>query len=278
MSPHEIYFENIEQLATKRIGVFQENVILSLHPQMNTDDWKEQLNQQDEEIKIIFIIIEDLKSIKGLPNHFLINKLKNFGIKPSDYNKQKEFEKYDFSKDFSFEMNGRTYYIFEASQKGPRVVSSTRMQENKINSSQGKLIEHLLKSQPGDLDWRKEFLDHEMFGEYRFKVQQLNRDSTLRKLYPHQGKSCQSDGPMNPIQLNPASPEDAKTIFSFWSKGILKKNGKTCLGREDVSVLWKYIVDEPPSTNEVWRTLQPLIVDYLSEVLNLKKKFIVQEE
>ena len=77
MSPHEIYFENIEQLATKKIGVFQENVILSLRPQGNTDDWEEQLNQQDEEIKIIFIIIEDLKSIKGLPNHFLINKLKN---------------------------------------------------------------------------------------------------------------------------------------------------------------------------------------------------------
>ena len=175
-------------------------------------------------------------------------------------------------------MNGQTYYIFEASQKGPRLVSSTRMQENNINSSQGKLIEHLLKSQHGDLDWRKEFLDHEMFGEYRFKVPQLNRDPTLRKLYPHQGKSCQSDGPMNPIQLKPASPEDAKTIFSFWSKGILKKNGKACLGREDVSELWKYIVDEPPSTNEVWRTLQPLIVDYLSEVLNLEEKFIVQKE
>mgnify|MGYP003329963289 CR=1 FL=1 len=220
---------------------------------------------------------ENLKSIKGLPNHFLIKKLKQCGVWPSDYAKQKNFEDHDFSKDLSVINSKKTYLLFEAPHKGPRLFAKTKMIDNKINSSQGKLIQHLLASKPDDLDWRKEFIEQEMFGQYTYNVHQLNSSPAKTKLFPHHWKSFISDEPRNPIKSNPKDSEGAKTSFYLWSKGISRKNDKVNLGEKDASELWEYIL-QIHNRNEVWRTLQPLIVDFLSEVLNIDKKFIVQKE
>ena len=275
MGTYSLYFEDIEKLASGRTGELGDNsIIVSLDPQGTVEDWKEQLVP---ECDLFFIKFKKLKSIKGLPNHFLIKKLKQCGVWPN-YTEQQKFETHDFSRDLSVSTSNRkTYYLFKAPHKGPRLYSKTKMIKNKVNSSQGALIQHLLVSQPGDLDWRKEFIEQKMFGYYAYKVQQSNRDPNENKVFPHHWNSLISKEPRNPINSNQRDSEESKTSFSLWSKGISQKNGKVNLGKKDASELWKYVT-ENNSPNQVWRTLQPLIVDFLSEVLNLEKKFIVQKE
>jgi hypothetical protein len=272
MGTYSLYFEDIEKLANARTGELgDKSIIVSLDPQGTVEDWKEQL---DSERDLFFIKFENLKSIKGLPNHFLNKKLKQCGVWPSNYNEQAKFENHDFSKDLSVISSDKTYYLFEAPYKGPRLFSKTKMIKNEINSSQGKLILHLLGSQHSDLDWRKEFIEQKMFGEYTYIVHQSKRPPTETKLFPHHSKSFISEEPRNPINPNPTNSEEAKTSFSLWSKGISSKNGKVYLGKKDASELWEYVLKQH-NTNEVLRTLQPLIVDFLSEVLNLEKRYIV---
>lgn len=275
MGTYSLCFEDIENLASARTGELGDNsIIVSLDPQGTIEDWEQQF---DPERDLFFIKFENLKSIRGLPNHFLIKKLKQCGVWPSDYAKQKNFEDHDFSKDLSVINSKKTYLLFEAPHKGPRLFAKTKMIKNKVNSSQGELIQHLLVSQPGDLDWRKEFIEQKMFGYYDYKVQQSNRAPNEKKVFPHHWNSLISEDPRNPIKSNPKDSEGAKTSFYLWSKGISRKNGKVCLGKKDASELWEYILESHNRT-EVRRTLQPLIVDFLSEVLNLEKKFIVQKE
>lgn len=275
MGIHSLYFEDIEKLASARIGELgDDSIIVSLDPQGTVEEWKEQLGLQRD---LFFIKFDHLKSIKGLPNHFLIKKLKQCGVVPSSSDEKNKFDKHDFSTDFSINNSNKTYYLFEAPYKGPRPFSKTKMTKNKVNSSQGNLIHHLLASQPGDLDWRKEFIEQKMFGYYEYKVQQPNRAPDKRKVFTHHWKSLISEDPRNPINSNSEDSEQAKTSFSLWSKGISRKNGKVYLGKNDASELWEYILRNN-SPNEIWRTLKPLILDFLSEVLNLDKKFIVQKE
>jgi len=275
MGTYSLYFEDIEKLANARTGELgDESIIVSLDPQGTAEEWKEQL---DPECDLYFIKFEKLKSIKGLPNHFLIKKLKQCGVSPSNYNERAKFENHDFSKDLSVISSDKTYYLFEAPYKGPRLFSKTKMIKNEINSSQGKLILHLLGSQHSDLDWRKEFIEQKMFGEYTYIVHQSKRPPTWTKLFPHHWKSFISEEPRNPINPNPPDSEVAKTSFSLWSKGISRNNDKVYLGKTDASELWEYVLNNN-SANEVWRTLRPLIVDFLSGVLNIDKKFIVQKE
>lgn len=275
MGIHSLYFEDIEKLASARTGELGDNsIIVSLDPQGTVEDWEQQF---DPERDLVFIKFENLKSIRGLPNHFLIKKLKQCGVSPSGHTERQKFERHDFSKDLSVICSNKTYHLFEAPYKGPRLFAKTKMIKNKINSSQGKLIQHLLASQPNDLDWRKEFIEQKMFGEYTYNVQQSNRPLTRTKLFPHHWKSFISDEPRNPINSNPTNSEEAKTSFSLWSQGISRNNGKVYLCKKDASELWEYIL-EIHNRTEVRRTLQPLIVDFLSEVLNLEKKFIVQKE
>lgn len=276
MGTYSLCFEDIEKLASARTGELGDNsIIVSLDPQGTVEDWKQQF---DPERDLFFIKFENLKSIKGLPNHFLIKKLKQCGVWPSDYSKHKKFKEHDFSKDLQVSSsNKKTYYLFEAPYKGPRLFPKTKMIKNKVNSSQGVLIQHLLVSQPGDLDWRKEFIEQKMFGYYAYKVQQSNRAPIETKVFSHHWNSLISDEPRNPINSNPRDSEGAKTSFSLWSQGISRNNGKVYLCKKDASELWEYILEMHYRT-EVRRTLQPLIVDFLSEVLNLDTKFIVQKE
>ena len=276
MGTYSLYLDDIEKLASARTGELgDKSIIVSLDPQGTVEDWKEQL---DSERDLFFIKFENLKSIKGLPNHFLNKKLKQCGVWPSDYAKQKNFERHDFSRDLGVSSsNKKTYYLFEAPYKGPRLFAQTKMIKNKVNSSQGELIQHLLVSQPGDLDWRKEFIEQKMFGYYAYKVQQSNGAPNEKKVFPHHWNSLISNEPRNPINPNPPNSEAAKTSFSLWSKGISRNNDKVYLGKTDASELWEYVL-ENHNRHEVRTTLHPLIVDFLSEVLNLEKKFIVQKE
>ena len=275
MGTYSLFFEDIEKLASGRTGELGDNsIIVSLDPQGTIEDWKEQLDPKRD---LFFIKFENLKSIKGLPNHFLIKKLIKCGVVPSGFNEKNKFKKHDFSTDHIVRNYEKTYYLFKAPHKGPRLFPKTKLTKNKVNSSQGKLIQHLLESQTAELDWRKEFLEQEMFGEYAYKVQQSNRAPIEKKVFSHHWNSLISDEPRNPINSNPPNSEAAKTSFSLWSKGISRKNGKVYLGKKDASELWEYVLNNN-SANEVWRTLRPLIVDFLSGVLNTDKKFIVQKE
>jgi len=283
MSSYEIYFESIEQLANKKIGEFQDNVILSLNPQGDEEEWKDIFNNISGR-EIVFIVIENLKSIKGLPNSFLIAKLNKSLPDSFDYKKGQDFEKHDFSIDFSFEMKGQTYYIFKAPQAGPRVSSSTKMRQREVNLSQGKMMEHLLNYPPGNLDWISGFLKNEMFGMYTYQDKEYSGSSAMKqiKIYPHQGKKCRLDTPKNPIDIiNSIHPnlDDAKTIFTLWSKGIFaNRKGKKYLGLEDATKLWKYALDGRKASDEIWKPLRTLIVDYISEVFDLDTDLIIEKE
>ena len=286
MSSYEICFESIEQLANKEIGKFQNNgAILSLNPQDDEGEWKKTFNNySDKEIIFIFIDIKNLKSIKGLPNRFLIKKLTKSLPDTLDYKKQQDFEKHDFSIDFSFEMKGKTYYIFKAPQAELRVSSSTEMRKREVNLSQGKMMEHLLKYRPGGLDWRSGFLKNEMFGMYTYEGPKSSNSSNMVqfKIYPHQGTECKSDGPNNPIDIihsERTNLADSKSIFNLWSNSIdTNRKGKKCLGLEDATTLWKYALDNSKANEEVWKPLRTLIVEYISEVFDLDTDLIIEKE